>query len=131
MAGGTSGDEVVKHAGKRRVRISGRFFPNGAGTIDNTQNQGKAGWTVARTGVGQYTITLATRWLKAMPMGSELQLSALAVRSLQWGAITATATGWTFVLTCIDGTATAQEIASNANNSISFDIEACQDTVVG
>jgi hypothetical protein len=131
MPGGVNGSEVVRHVGNRRVRVSGRFFPNGNGAIDNTQNIGKTGWTVARTGVGQYTITLDRRFLKVMPMGSELQLAALAVRSLQWGAITATATGWTFVLTCIDGTATAQEIAANANNSVSFDIEATQDTVIG
>lgn len=131
MAGGVSGDEAVKHVGKRRVRISGRFFPQGAGAVVNTSNQGKAGWTVARTAQGVFTITLDRRYLKVYPIGAALQLSALAARFLQFGAITSTATGHTIVLNVIDATAVAQDVAANANNSIGFELEAVQDTVQG
>lgn len=131
MPGGNSGDEAIKHVGKRRVRISGRFFPNGSSAVSASSNQGKAGWSVARTAQGVFTITLDRRYLKVFPVGQSLQLSALADRQLQWGAITATSTGHTLVLNVIDSTATAQDVAANANNSIGFDIEAVQDTVAG
>lgn len=131
MPGGVNGDEVIRHVGKRRVRISGRFFPQGSGAIDNTQNQGKAGWTVARTSQGVFTLTLDRRFLKVYPVGSALQLSALAARFLQWGAITLNATNVTIVLNVIDATATAQDVAANAANSIGFELEAVQDTVIG
>lgn len=133
MSGGVNGDEVIKHVGKRRVRISGRFFPNGAGAIDNTQNQGKTGWTVARNATGQFILALDRRYLKVYPIADALQLSAPAVRILQWGTETlvASGSGSTLVLNCIDATGTAQDIAANANNSIGFELEAVQDTVIG
>jgi len=131
MPGGNSGDEAIKHVGKRRVRISGRFFPNGASAVSATSNQGKAGWSVARTAQGVFTITLDRRYLKVFPIGGALQLSVAAARFLQWGDITATSSGHTLVLRVIDATAVAQDVAANANNSIGFDIEAVQDTVAG
>ncbi len=130
MPGGTSGDEAIMHVGKRRVRISGRFFPNGSSAIANSSNQGKKGWTVAYTSTGLYTLTLERRWLKIVPVALSLQLNAAADLKLQWGQFTATATGWTCQIRSL-AVAVLTDIAANANNSISFEIEAVQDTVAG
>lgn len=133
MPGGTNGDEEIRHVGKRRVRISGRFFPNGNSAIDNTTNQGKKGWTVAWTSQGLYTLTIQRRWLKLVPLGLGLQLSAAAARTLQWGTFTAnnSAGTWSVQIRCVDGAGAVQDIAANANNSIGFELEAVQDTVAG
>lgn len=133
MPGATFGDEPVRHVGKRRVRISGRFFPNGSGAIDNTLNQGKKGWTVARTAQGVYTLTLERRWMKLVPLGLGLQLNSAAARIAQWGAFTPTVdgTGWQCVIRVVDGSGAAQDVAADANNSIGFELEAVQDTVQG
>lgn len=37
--------------------VAGTFKPNGTSAIDNTVNKG-AGWTVARTAVGKFIVTL-------------------------------------------------------------------------
>jgi hypothetical protein len=133
MPGGTSGDEAIKHVGKRRVRIAGRFFPNGSSAIDNTTNQGKKGWSVAYVSTGLYRLTIQRRWLKLVPLGLGLQLASAAARKLQWGAFTAndSAGTWTCDIRCVDGSGTVQDIAANANNSIGFELEAVQDTVAG
>lgn len=131
MPGGTSGDEAIKHVGKRRVRISGRFFPNGSSAVSATSNQGKAGWSVAWISTGLFRITLDRRYLKVFPVGSALQLSAAAARWLQWGDIVSTSSGHTIDLRVIDATGTVQNVSANANNSIGFDLEAVQDTVQG
>lgn len=133
MPGATNGDEPIKHAGKRRVRISGRFFPQGAGAIVNSSNQGKAGYTVARVSQGLFRITTTTRFLKIYPVGNPaLQLSAAAARFVQWGDIaTVAGGGHTIDLRVIDAAGAVQDVAANANNSIGFELEACQDTVAG
>jgi hypothetical protein len=129
MPGGHNGDEVVKHVGKRRVRITGRFYPNGSSAIDNTANQSKKGWTVVRTSQGLYTVTLELHWLKLVPGALGLQLATAAARFLQWGAIDPA--GKTAQIRCIDATGAVQDIAAGANNSIGFELEAVQDGVQG
>lgn len=134
MPGGTNGDEAIKHVGKRRVRIAGRFFPNGSSAIDNTANQGKKGWTVVRTSQGLYTITLDRRWMKLVPVGLPgLQLASAAARFVQWGTFTANeeAGTWAVQIRVIDASAAVQDVSANANNSIGFELEAVQDTVAG
>ncbi len=129
---GSNGDEAIKHVGKRRVRISGRFFPNGSSAITNSSNQGKYGWTVAYTSTGLYTLTINRRWLKLVPLALSLQLATAADKKLQWGTFTAndSAGTWSVQIRCIAIAALA-DIAADANNSIGFELEAVQDTVAG
>lgn len=130
MASSQWGDEGLKHVGKRRVRISGRFFPQGAGAVVNTSNIGKKGWTVARISAGLFRITLDQHWLKYVLIGSGLQMNALTNLALQWGPIVTTGAQPTIDITA-HAAGVATDIAANANNSISFEIECMQDTVQG
>jgi hypothetical protein len=132
MPGGTNGDEAIKHVGKRRVRIAGRFFPNGSSAIDNTINQGKFGWSVAWTSTGLYTLTIKRRWMKLVPLGLGLQLATAGDTALQWGTFTANdaAGTWSVQIRALTAGSLAN-IAANAANSIGFELEAVQDTVAG
>lgn len=132
MPGGTNGDEAIKHVGKRRVRIAGRFFPQGAGAVVNASNIGKAGWTVVRTSQGLFTITLDRKWLKLVPLGNPaIQSVAAAVRFGQWGLIDLTGALPTLQIRVLDAAAAVQDMAADANTSIGFEIEAVQDSVQG
>ncbi len=108
--------DFIQTLGKGRKIIAGRFFPNGASAIavDTLWN----GFSVARTGVGQYTITLSDSYPAIVAYRADLQLNAVADLKLQWGAIDVV-TAKTLVLNAL-AVATPTEIAANANNSISF-----------
>lgn len=108
--------DFLQILGKGRKVISGSFLPNGASAI--TADPLWAGFSVARTGVGQYTITLTDSYLAIVSYRADLQLNAVADLKLQWGAIDVV-TAKTLVLTAL-AVATPTEIASNANNRISF-----------
>ena len=129
MPGATNGDEAIKHVGKRRIRISGRFFPQGAGAVVNSSNEGKAGWTVARSSQGLWTLTLDNVFLKLVPISCTLQLAAKDTWFAQFGVIDKAAK--TVEIRVIDETNTLIDVAANANNSIGFEIEAVQDSVQG
>lgn len=134
MPGGTSGDEAIKHVGKRRVRIAGRFFPNGSSAVDNTSNQGKMGWSVAYTSTGLFTLTIKRRWMKLIPLAAPaLQLATKDTWFAQWGTFTANdaAGTWSVQIRVIDETNALVDVSANANNSIGFELEAVQDTVAG
>lgn len=133
MANILAGEEPIKSAGRRRVRCSGRFFPNGGGAIDATLNQGKRGWTVVRTSAGLFTLTLPVRPRKVLLLGLGLQQAAAGtVRQIEWGTVTFNADNTTSIqIRCVDGAAAVQDLAANANTSISFDLEFVQDSVGG
>ena len=132
MPGIVKSEGPLEHFGRKRIRLSGRFFPNGNSAIVLASNQGRKGWTVAYTSTGLYTLTLYCRPMKLLLLGLGLQLNAAAARSLQWGAVTFNADGTTTVqIRNVDAAGAVQDIAANANNSISFDLEAVQDSVGG
>lgn len=137
MPGGTNGDEAIKHVGKRRVRITGRFFPQGSGALVQsgaTANQGRMGWSVVRTSQGLFTLTIQRRWMKLIPLGLGLQQAAAGTaRKAEWGTFTANdaAGTWSVQIRCVDAAAAVQDLAANANTSVGFELEAVQDTVAG
>ena len=102
--------------------LAGAFRPNAAGVIDNTLNKG-LGWSVARTGVGAYTVTLQDGYVGILAIVPSVQLNALLKGCVQLtGAIDVT-TAKTFVIQYQEETAgalAAAEIASNANNWVHF-----------
>jgi hypothetical protein len=53
------------------VRICGSFEPNGTGTVSSTYYRG-AGFTVTRTGVGTFTVTLAEYPRRVIGMGADV-----------------------------------------------------------
>lgn len=125
----TSNTEVVHSVGKRRYIASGTFYPNGGSAIVATSNTGTAGWTVARTSQGVFTVTLDRKWLYIAGKTCSLQLHTAAATQVQFGDISLSA--GTIVIRNIDTSAVAQDIAANANNSISFVIVLSNDTVTG
>lgn len=121
--------EPIRSVGKRRFRISGRFFPQGAGAIVAASNLGTQGWTVARTGVGVYQVTLADKWLKCTLVVLGLQMNAVTNLALQCTGALDVSGAKTFNITA-HAAGVATEIAANANNSVSFELELSLDTVL-
>ena len=109
-----------------RVSISGAFYPNGVGAVDNTANHGK-GFTVTRTAAGKFSIVLDAPIRRCISIVSFLDTAADADVKLVGGARTVSASGiLTFELRTrktSDGT-TAVDLAANADNRINFIIEA-------
>jgi hypothetical protein len=97
--------------------LAGSFLPNGSSAIVNASNTG-AGFTVAYTGTGIYTITLTDSYPGLLSATATLALNAVADAKVQLGAIDVT-TAKTIVINNITGTSAA-DIASNANNRIHF-----------
>lgn len=125
----TSNTEVMHSVGKRRYLIAGTFYPNGSSAIDSTKNTGTAGWSVAYTSTGLYTVTLDRKWLYICSKHVHVQYHAATAQTVQFGDISLSA--GTIIIRNIDTSATVQDIAANANNSISFSVVVSNDTVTG
>jgi len=111
--------DLVKALLKGATVIAGSFRPNGAGAIDNTLNRGSKGWSVARTNVGQYTITLEDGFPSLAAVIGMTQLNAAADGNIQGRGAFDVTTAKTFVLENLAGAAPT-EIVSNANNWVHF-----------
>lgn len=102
-----------------QVQVAGSFAPNGSSAVDATSNKGK-GWTVARTGTGVFTLTLAEKWAEMFSAIATVQLNAAADTAIQVGAYDAT--NRTLILRSITA-GSAADIAANANNRINFSLQ--------
>jgi hypothetical protein len=98
------------------VEVGGSWAPNGASAIVATSNRGK-GWTVARTGTGQFTITFSDRYPKLISATATAQLATPADIVPQVGTYDATAK--TLIVTLL-AAAVATDVAVNANNRVNF-----------
>ena len=125
--------EPFKCLGKGRLLCEGAFRPNGNGAIDNTLNKG-VGFTVARTNVGIYTVTLTDPYIDLVSHWLGLRLNALASVWLQLGAVDVSSAK-TIVINAYQPTAAgntaaaAFDIASHANNWIDFGLILRKSTV--
>jgi len=97
--------------------ICGSFKPNGSSAVDNDSNTG-AGFTVARGGTGSFTVTLDAKYPGLLSGQCSLALNAAADSKVQFGAIDV-ASAKTVIINVIT-TASAADIAANANNRIHF-----------
>tara|TARA_R100000656_G_scaffold58802_1_gene45816 strand:- start:238 stop:618 length:381 start_codon:yes stop_codon:yes gene_type:complete len=97
--------------------VCGSFLPNGSSAVDNDSNTG-TGWTVARGGTGSFTVTLTDKYPALLSGQCSLALNAAADSKVQFGAIDV-ASAKTVIINVIT-TASAADIASNANNRIHF-----------
>jgi uncharacterized protein YjdB len=97
--------------------VCGSFKPNGTSAVVAADNTG-AGWTVARGGVGIFTVTLGDKYPGILSATCSVALSAVADTKVQWGAIDV-ASAKTLVINVITG-ASAADIAVNAANRIHF-----------
>lgn len=108
----------VQILGKGRKIIAGSFLPNGGSAIaaDSAWN----GFSVARTGAGQFTITLTDSYLALVSAVATIQMNSATDLVPQWGAIDVV-TAKTLVLNT-NAVATPTDIASNANNRVFFEL---------
>jgi len=96
--------------------IAGTFKPNGTSAIDNTVNKG-AGWTVARTAVGKFIVTLDSVYPGLLSAQVSLQHNGAGDKKVHWGAIDIAAkTLEIFSIT----TASAADLAAHAQNHVHF-----------
>ena len=97
--------------------IAGSFKPNGSSAVANADNTG-TGFTVARGGTGSFTVTLDDKYPGLLSGQCSLALNAAADSKVQFGAIDV-ASAKTVIINVIT-TASAADIAANANNRIHF-----------
>ena len=97
--------------------VCGSFKPNGTSAVVAADNTG-AGWTVARGGVGIFTVTLGDKYPGVLSATCSVALNAVADTKVQFGAIDV-ASAKTVVINVVT-TASAADIAAHANNRIHF-----------
>lgn len=107
----------LHHAQMGMVKAEGSFAP--AGTGAPTAVKGKA-FTVARTGVGVFVVTLADKYAELIRGSASLQLNALADTDVILGAIDVVSAKTVTILVKTAGV--AADIAANANNRIHFSL---------
>jgi hypothetical protein len=130
--------EVLHSVGKRRFLLAGQFAPNGTGAIA-TPTLFTAGWSVARTSAGVFTVTLLDFWLKITPLSvvlttvtvQDLVLQPTSV-GLGTNTIGQTVVQPTVVFTCfVPGGTTATDITAATTTFITFTLLLSLDTVQG
>ena len=103
--------------------IAGTFKPNAGSAIDNDNNAG-TGFTVARTGTGQYTVTLDDGYPGLISAQATAALNAAAATFMQITGAPDVTTAKTIVFTALTTTTTAApvatDIAAHANNHVHF-----------
>jgi hypothetical protein len=105
--------------GYNRTIIEGTFYPASA-AISTTYTQKGKGWTVAYTSTGLFTITLVDLPAQIDSVIATLQLATAAARFMQVGTVTTASK--TIQLRVVDNSGVVQNVAENANNSISFTV---------
>lgn len=109
----------VQTLGKGVKVIAGSFAPNGSSAVSAASVKG-IGFTVARTGTGQFTITLSDAYVDYLSITASLALSAGDDKFLQLGAVDVV-TAKTIVVNVWDVSgAAATDVAANAANRIHF-----------
>ncbi len=70
-----------------RVRLGGRFKPNGSSAISATASEGTTGWVASWVSTGLYKVTLDAVYAYAFDKSLSLSMVTAADGSLQWGLI--------------------------------------------
>lgn len=107
--------------------LCGSFRPNAGSAVDNTTNTGH-GFTVARTGAGTFTITLADSWQSLISANFQIAMSAATDLKPQIIGTPDVLTAKTIVVAAL-AVATATDIAANASNRIHFQLVLKNSTV--
>lgn len=123
--------ENVQHVGMGRCVVSGTFFPNGAGAPTGTGPNNTAtgpGYSVARTAVGTYVVTLLDAYVRLSSKELDLAQATLSAQRAQFGPINVSAplaTNRSAVIFTGDGAAVPAlvDLAAAPTTSISFSIE--------
>lgn len=106
--------------GRDYVYVDGSFAPNSTSAVDSTSNKGK-GFTVARSDVGVFTLTLTNDYLDLVSATATAQLATAADIVPQFGTYTAgTATAQATLVLRLNAGATPTDVSANANNRVNF-----------
>ena len=115
--------------GKFKKVIAGSFAPNGSSAVDNTSNTGR-GFSVARTGVGAFTITLEDKYAALDQIGFQLALGTPAsAHDICVGAVDVSSAK-TIAFVHYSGGAAA-DIAAATGNRIYFELVLANSTAIG
>jgi hypothetical protein len=109
------------------VVICGSFAPNGTDAVDAASNTG-TGWSVARTGVGIFVVTLQDKWVGLFSAQVSVQLSSGGARAAQLGDIDV-ASAKTVLIRTVGADGSPADIDANANNRIHFVLRLRNSTV--
>jgi hypothetical protein len=97
------------------VVIAGSFAPNGSSALSSASTLG-AGFTVARTGVGVFTVTLSDKYTACHSIVPAGMGAAIFIEASAWNSSTNS-----FTITNLDDVAgSAADVAANAANRINF-----------
>lgn len=106
----------VRSLNRDIVRIEGSFAPNGSSAVSASSRAG-LGFTVARSGVGEFLVTFTDKFASYLFADAHLQMAAATDSVAQVGDIDLSAkTMEIHTLTA----GSAADIAANANNRINF-----------
>lgn len=106
----------IRALNRSTVRISGSFAPAGTGAVTSTKGKG---FSVARSGVGTFTVTFTDKYNDLLSATATVQLAAAADTQAQVGAYSASAK--TLVIRTLTAGAAA-DISANADNRVHFDL---------
>ncbi len=109
------------------VVICGSFAPNGTGAVDAASNAG-TGWSVARTNVGTFVVTLQDKWVGLFSGQVSVQLASGGGRAAQLGAIDV-ASAKTVLIRVVGVDGSPADIDADANNRIHFVLRLRNSTV--
>ena len=110
------------------VIICGSFAPNGAGAVDAAGNEG-IGWSVARTAVGTFTVTLEDKWIALLSGQAHLQ-HVTPIGALAQLGPTDVSSALTVVVSVIDtATGLPADIVADANSRVHFELRLKNSTV--
>jgi hypothetical protein len=115
----------LKCLGKKRTQLSITFFPNAA--LDPVLSDPfltRGVTSIVRVSQGLWRITLDSTWRRLISKQCSVQLAVAAAREIQFGAIANfnSASFPTIEVRAVDNAAAVQDIAADANNSISVDL---------
>ncbi len=110
------------------VLVAGSFAPNGSSAVAASSRKGR-GFSVARTDVGEFTLTLSDKYPNLISAVATLQQATAGDQFLQVGEYDEDAK--TIVITAIDASgAAAADVAADANNRVNF-VLVFQNSTVG
>ncbi len=129
----SANENPIYAIGKNRKIIAGSFLPNGSSALVASGVLG-AGFTVAYTSTGLYTVTLSQKWLRLLAASLTLQATTILGNHLEIGVtdvsgaktIQIRSTGPTNSSTT---TPIVTDTAADAGNRIHFVFIMSQDTV--
>ena len=100
------------------IVIHGSFAPNGSSAVSAASNRG-TGWSVARTGTGEFTITFSAAYPELQSFNASLQLATPDDKFPIPGVYSSSAKTITVTVWDISGAA-ATDVAADANTRINF-----------